>query len=563
MNQNRRGFVVIFTVLVASAVFGWIYGPSVRATSSAAEDSQSSVREFTTILDVVQANYAEPVDVDKEVYQGAIPGMLRVLDPHSSFFDARQFALLREDQRGKYYGVGMIVAPRENHTVVMAPYVGAPAYNAGLRPGDMIVKVDEKSTDNLSTTEVADLLKGPKGTVVKIVVTREGFTEPLSFTVTRGEIPRHSVDISFLIKPGIGYIRLSSFNETTDREIEEALKQLNVNNLDGLVLDMRGNPGGLLNEAVAVGDVFLEKNQLIVSHHGRSSPERRYYAVRGNQGVTIPLVIIVNNNSASATEIVSGAVQDHDRGLIVGETTFGKGLVQTVQPLSENTGLALTTARYYTPSGRLIQRDYKTVSLYEYHYERKVPEHPTEIKLTDSGRQVTGGGGITPDIIVASPKYTKFEQELFRADVFYPAEAGVGGFTRYYLGTRPTITHEFTADDEVMHQFRNYLTKHNVRFSEAEMAENQDWIKRKIKQEVFMSTFGMQDGFKVLLEADPQLQKGIEAMPQARALYQNAPAPESINHNSVLERFTRNAFSFQSWKDSCPLLNLQALLVGE
>jgi carboxyl-terminal processing protease len=338
MNQNRRGFVVIFTVLVASAVFGWIYGPSVRATSTAAEDSQSSVREFTTVLDVVQANYAEPVDVDKEVYQGAIPGMLRVLDTHSSFFDARQFALLREDQRGKYYGVGMIVAPRENHTVVMAPYVGAPAYNAGLRPGDMIVKVDEKSTDNLSTTEVADLLKGPKGTVVKIVVTLEVFTTPLSFTGTRGEIPRHSVDISFLIKPGIGYIRLSSFNETTDREIEEALKQLNVNNLDGLVLDMRGNPGGLLNEAVAVGDVFLEKNQLIVSHHGRSSPERRYYAQRGNRGVTIPLVIIVNNNSASATEIVSGAVQDHDRGLVVGETTFGKGLVQTVQPLSENTG---------------------------------------------------------------------------------------------------------------------------------------------------------------------------------------------------------------------------------
>jgi len=199
MNQNRRGFVVIFTVLVASAVFGWIYGPSVRATSTAAEDSQSAVREFTTVLDVVQANYAQPVDVDKEVYQGAIPGMLRVLDPHSSFFDARQFALLREDQRGKYYGVGMIVAPRENHTVVMAPYVGAPAYNAGLRPGDMIVKVDEKSTDNLSTTEVADLLKGPKGTVVKIVVMREGFSEPLSFTVTRGEIPRHSVDISFLI----------------------------------------------------------------------------------------------------------------------------------------------------------------------------------------------------------------------------------------------------------------------------------------------------------------------------------------------------------------------------
>jgi carboxyl-terminal processing protease len=522
MKSERRGLILIVLVLLVSAVLGGVYGPSVRATSSSADDYQTAVRQFTRVLDVVQSNYAEPVDVDKEVYQGAIPGMLRVLDPHSNFFDARQFALLREDQRGRYYGVGMIVAPRENHTVVMAPYVGAPAYNAGLRPGDVIIRVDDKATDGLTTSEVADMLKGQKGTVVKIVVTREGYNEPLTFTVTRGEIPRHSVDIAFLIKPNIGYIRLSSFNETTDHEIADALKDLNVSNLDGLVLDMRGNPGGLLNEAVAVGDMFLEKNQLIVSHHGRASQEHRYYAIRGNQGVTVPLVILVNNNSASATEIVSGAVQDHDRGLIVGETTFGKGLVQTVQPLSENTGLALTTARYYTPSGRLIQRDYKSISLYEYHYERKVPDHPTEIKLTDSGRQVTGGGGITPDIVISEPKLNKFQKDLFRYDVFYPAEAGVGGFARSFLGERPTITHEFTADDNVMHEFRNYLSKHTVRYSEADLAENLDWIKRKIKQEVFMSKFGMQDGFKVLLEADPQVQKAIESVPQARALYQNA-----------------------------------------
>src|SRR5213594_440826 len=536
MNQNRRGVVVIFTVLVASAVFGWIYGPSVRATSTATEDSQSSVREFTTVLDVVQANYAERVDVDKEVYQGAIPGMLRVLDPHSNFFDARQFALLREDQRGKYYGVGMIVAPRENHTIVMAPYVGAPAYNAGLRPGDMIVKVDDKSTDGLTTSEVADLLKGPKGTVVKIVVTREGYPEQLTFTVTRDEIPRHSVDIAFMLKPGVGYIRLSGFNETTDREIGDSLRQLSASSLDGLILDMRGNPGGLLNEAVAVGDMFLDKNQLIVSHHGRTSPERRYFALRGNQGVTVPLVILVNNNSASATEIVSGAVQDHDRGLIVGETTFGKGLVQTVTPLSENTGLALTTARYYTPSGRLIQRDYKSVSLYEYHYERKVPDHPTEVKLTDSGRQVTGGGGITPDIIVPAPKLTKFEQLLYRDDALFPAETGVGGFTRYYMGTKPTITKEFEADENVMRMFREYLSKHNVRYTEPEMAESAEWIKRKIKQEVFMSAFNQQEGFKVLLEADPQVQKAVEAIPQARALYQNAKKIVAQRAGSSIER---------------------------
>ncbi len=522
MNPERRGLVLVIVVLVLSAILGGVYGPSVRATTSSTDDFRTSVESFTSVLDVVQSNYAEPVDVDRAVYQGAIPGMLRMLDPHSNFFDSRQFALLREDQRGKYYGVGMVVAPRDNHTVVVAPYVDAPAFKAGLRPGDVIAKVDDKSTDGLSTTEVADMLKGPKGTIVKISVSREGWTDPLVFSVTRDEIPRHSVDIVTMLKPGIGYVRLTQFNETTDREIGDALKQLGANSLDGLVLDMRNNPGGLLNEAVAVGDIFLEKNQLIVSYHGRSAPERRFYAIRGNQGMTVPLVILVNNNSASAAEIVTGAVQDHDRGLVVGDTTFGKGLVQTVTPLSENTGLALTTARYYTPSGRLIQRDYKSISLYEYHYERKVPEHPTEIRQTDSGREVTGGGGITPDIVVDQPKYTKLQEEMFRNDVFFPQEQGVGGFTRYFLGTRPVISHSFEVDDKVMKEFRDYLAKHNIHYTEPEFAENQDWIKRKIKQEVFMSNYGTQEGFKVLLEADPQVQKAMEAIPQARALYENA-----------------------------------------
>jgi carboxyl-terminal processing protease len=522
MNPERRGVVLVVVVLGLSAILGGIYGPSVRATTSSTDDFRTSVESFTSVLDVVQSNYAEPVDVDRAVYQGAIPGMLRMLDPHSNFFDSRQFALLREDQRGKYYGVGMVVAPRDTHTIVVAPYVDAPAFKAGLRPGDVITKVDDKSTEGLSTTEVADMLKGPKGTIVKIQVTREGWSDSLSFSVTRDEIPRHSVDIITMLKPGIGYVRLTQFNETTDREIADALKQLGANGLDGLVLDMRNNPGGLLNEAVAVGDIFLEKNQLIVSYHGRSAPERRFYAIRGNQGMEVPLVILVNNNSASAAEIVTGAVQDHDRGLVVGETTFGKGLVQTVTPLSENTGLALTTARYYTPSGRLIQRDYKSISLYEYHYERKVPEHPTEIRQTDSGRQVTGGGGITPDIVVDTPKATKFQDEMYRDDVFFPQEQGVGGFTRYFLGTKPTITHSFEVDDKVIGEFRSYLSKHNIHYTEPEFAENQDWVKRKIKQEVFMSNFGTQEGFKVLLDADPQVQKAVDAIPQARALYENA-----------------------------------------
>jgi carboxyl-terminal processing protease len=521
MKPQRRGLSLAVAIIALSAALGWIYGPNVRATASSYDEARNSVKNFTQVLDVVQANYAEKVDVDKLVYEGAIPGMLRMLDPHSNFFDARQWVLNREEMRGKYYGVGMGVIPRAGRTVVMAPYVGTPAYKAGIRPGDVIVRVDDKSAEGMSTPEIADLLRGARGTVVKITVSREGYAEPLVFSVTRDEIPHHAVDLAYEVKPGIGYLRLSGFNEKTESELGEAMKKLNAASLDGLILDMRDNHGGLLNEAIGVGDMLLDKNQLIVSHRGRASAERRFYAVRGNQGNNMPLVILVNNDSASATEIVAGAVQDHDRGVIVGETTFGKGLVQTVEPLSENTGLALTIARYYTPSGRLIQRDYKSISLYIY-YERKVPEHPTEIRLTDSGRQVTGGGGITPDIIVHEPELNHFQKALLRADVFFPFETSVGGFTRHYLGTRPAVTKDFEADDAVMTDFRKFLANKNVRYSEPELADNLDWVKRKIKQEVMVSTFGQQEGYKVQLEADPQLAAAIDAVPQARALYANA-----------------------------------------
>src|SRR5713101_3938497 len=493
MQGERRGALLVFGVLIASAILGGIYGPSVRATASGANDLQESVRAFTRVLSIVQQNYAEPVDTDHAIYQGAIPGMLRVLDPHSNFFDSRQFSLLREEQRGKYYGVGMTVAPREGHAVVLAPFVGSPAYRAGIRPGDLIVKVDDKSAEGLTTAEVADMLKGPKGTVVHITVSREGYGEPIVFTVTRDEIPRHAVDIAFLLRPGIGYVKLSGFNETTDRELADALKQLNVSSLNGLILDLRGNPGGLLNEGVAVADMFLDKNQLIVSHRGRSSQERRYYAVRGNQGVGVPLVVLINGYTASASEIVVGAVQDHDRGLVVGENSFGKGLVQTVSQLSENTGLALTTAKYYTPSGRLIQRDYKSTSLYDYHYNRKPLDKPTEIKLTDSGRQVYGGGGITPDVAVDAPKLNRFQENVLRRDIFFAFDAGVGGFTRFFLATKPEITKDWTVDASTMDLFRRYLDKQDIRYTEPEIAENLAWIKNRIKKEVFISMFGLNE----------------------------------------------------------------------
>jgi carboxyl-terminal processing protease len=521
MQGERRGALLVIGILAVSAILGGIYGPPVRATSSDVNNLQDSVKSFTRVLSIVEKNYAIPVDTDHALYSGAIPGMLRVLDPHSSFFDPRAYANLREDQRGRYYGVGMTIVPRENFTFVLAPMPGAPAFRAGIRPGDKIVAVDGKTAENLSSSEVADMLKGPKGTIVHITMSRVGYDDNLNFTVTRDEIPKHSVDIAFMLKPDIGYIKLSGFNETTDPELSGALKLLDATKLNGLIFDLRGNPGGLLNEAVAVSDMFLDKNQLIVSHHGRASQERRYYAVRGNRGVTVPLVVIVNGGSASASEIVTGAIQDHDRGLVVGEQSFGKGLVQTVLGLSENTGLALTTARYYTPSGRLIQRDYKDTSLYDYLYNHKNPA-PTEVKLTDSGRQVTGGGGITPDVSVQPTKLAPFQELLLRRDVFFAYQGGVGGFTTYFLGSKPDVTKDFAADETVMKAFTTYLDREKVKYTDADIAENLTWIKREIKKEAFISVFGLTEGYKVDLEDDAQLQKAVETLPQARALYDNA-----------------------------------------
>src|SRR5207248_3617259 len=338
LSSRRTLFLVVF-ILVICGFLGMLFGQKITPAAAAGGDSdvRDSLRQFATVYDVVEQNYAEPVNADKAIYNGAIPGMLHVLDPHSNFFDPKSYSLLREDQRGKYSGVGMQVGPRNNKVIVIAPFVGTPAYRAGIRPGDIIIAVDGKPTDNMNTSDVAELLKGPKGTNVKITILREEVDKPMDFNIVRDEIPRASVDLHFMIRPGIGYMHVAGFQETTEKEVSDALDEMG--DLKGLILDLRQNPGGLLSEGVGVADKFLKKGAVIVSHHGRASAERVYKASHGNGGKEYPLVVLVNRGTASAAEIVSGAIQDHDRGLIVGETTFGKGLVQTVYPLAENTGL--------------------------------------------------------------------------------------------------------------------------------------------------------------------------------------------------------------------------------
>ncbi|GAC1418488.1 MAG: S41 family peptidase [Acidobacteriaceae bacterium] len=528
-SRTRRALFSVTLFLGTCAVLGSLISQKVAAQSASDESTlRDSLHEFTSVYSIVEQNYAEPLKgdrVDKAIYDGAIPGMLHVLDPHSNFYDPKAFAQMREDQHGHYYGVGMQIQPQPDKAgatkiVVLAPFEGTPAYKAGIRPGDVILSVDGKSTDNMDSAAVASLLKGPKGTHVAVTMGREGKDTPLTFDLVRDDIPRYSVDVAFMLKPNVGYIHVTGFMETTSREVGEALDKFHANNghLEGLVIDLRGNPGGLLNEAVGMADKFLQKGQIVVSQKGRAFPDQVYRASHGSDAQEkYPIVILVNRNTASAAEIVSGALQDHDRALIVGETTFGKGLVQTVFQISENTGLALTTYHYYTPSGRLIQRSYDNVSLYDYYYIRddakKADKSNLEVKTTDSGRTVYGGGGITPDEKIDAPKLNHFQESLFQHYAFF-------NFAKHYLAGR-TISKDFSVDDALMTQFKDYLKANQVDYTDSDINSVSDWAKAYVKASLFTYEFGQLEGQKVLDQFDPQIAKATTFIPEAMALVEH------------------------------------------
>jgi carboxyl-terminal processing protease len=526
----KRSYLCGIALLVLGVALGASAQQPVNEASppKSNADYKDSVKRLSDVYGVVERNYADPVNPDLAIYGpsgsnalGAISGALRVLDPHSNFFDPKRYAALRQQMQGDYYGVGMEIGPRPGSlgkivTEVVEPLPGSPAFRAGLRPGDVITAVNDRSTINMDSTQVAEILRGPEGTSVRVSVLREGVDHPLEFTLTRQRITQLSVDSAFMIRPGIGYIHIGTFNEVTNDQLSAALNRLGQQNFKGLILDLRGNLGGLLEQAVEVASHFLRTNQLIVYHYGRSSPMRRYYVTQGEEGPEYPMIVLIDGNTASAAEIVTGALQDHDRALVMGQRSFGKGLVQTEFPLSDRTMLLLTTAHYYTPSGRLIQRDYSDLSMYDYynHYDPTPPPH-TQVRMTDGGRVVYGGGGITPDVTVPSAKLDGTQHKLEDAGVFLD-------FGRSYLASHKAVPRSFKADRKVLDEFKSFLASEHINVSPDDFDANESFIREHIRAQIVSTIYGVEAGTELGVESDPLVVRSLDNLGQARQLLVHA-----------------------------------------
>jgi carboxyl-terminal processing protease len=549
MKLTRLGAVSL-GVLVGSTLAGGLLGG--RALAGGGRLSEQ-LRLYTAMMAAVEREYVEEVPSDRLV-SSSIREMLRTLDPHSSFFEQRDYQTMQERQKGQYYGLGITVQSIDGNITVVSPFEGTPAFRLGIRAGDVISRIEDEDARGMGIDDAVKRLRGPKGTPVRVTIVRQGYDQPLEFTVIRDAIPLHAVPYAFMVAPKVGFIRLQDFNEVTacrpgdgegcERELERALADLKRQGATAFILDIRDNPGGLLDQAFAVSNLFLKKGQLVVFTRGRSRrDESNYITEEESAWSSVPLVVLTSRHSASASEIVAGALQDHDRALIVGETTFGKGLVQTIMPLRNVRGyaLALTTARYYTPSGRSIQRDYSGTALEEYYAPRDrkaCDQGHSEMKLTDSGRRVFGGDGITPDYCVEPETASKFVSHLVARQALtsfargFEAAGGQEGGSIAGTGSRTApssarvkkITPAFVVDDAVLVDFRAHLDERKIRYTEAEFAEHRDELARRIEEEVVLQVFGEGEARRRSTAWDPQVRKALELIPRAEQLLRDPGA---------------------------------------
>src|SRR6185436_8251238 len=567
--MSKKFTIVAALVILAATVAGGVrsrasrrHAATQKSTAASAEKYEADKidTDYGEAISTVEEKYAGEIDYEKAT-QAAIQGMLFTLDPHSVYFPATEFKKLKEDQSSSFYGIGVQILRHEDGVYVQSVVDSTPASRAGLRYGDRIVEVDGKDAREWSSEEVSKNVRGDRLKPVLVKVERAGEEVPITFKIIRDAVPLPSIRNAFMINATTGYVGLvGGFQHTTDDELHQAIADLRKDGMRQMVLDLRGNPGGLLDQAIDVASEFLPRDKVIVSVKGRSEyHEPAVYKSNGSEPEDVPLVVLINRNTASASEIVAGAIQDHGRGLVVGETSFGKGLVQHVFQLPYNTGLTLTTARYYTPYGRSLQRDYSSGSLYDYYvrHDEKDDAQPTQpgqpspnessqprgsnvpAFRTAAGRVFYGGGGITPDIEARPLTATPARGRLVEAAFYFTRLLSAGkiaGLESYRIDKviydRAARATDFPITDRVVEAFRNYVRKEQAQHLQpAQLEAEIDFVKLRLRQEVITAAFGADSGQRIMLESDPQALRAINVLPDAKRLAESIRngTPVSLN----------------------------------
>jgi carboxyl-terminal processing protease len=529
-------FAIITGISIAvGAVLGGVFGKLPITTSADSSVTSASIlADYREGVDVVEKNYVSTVDHEK-ITESSIQGLLWTLDPHSSFFTREEFQKLTQEQASEFYGIGVSILQHRGGVFVQSVVPGTPADKAGLRYGDKFLQVDGKDAAEWSSSEVSKNVRGEKGTAVKVKVERAGSPAPVDFEIVRGGVPLPSIRNYFLLPNGVGYVGLTGgFQETTSAELGDAIGDLQKQGMKSLILDLRGNPGGILEQAIAVMSRFIPSNKTVVSVKGRANyTNARDLRTSGGGGDNFPLVVMINGGSASASEIVAGAVQDYGRGLIVGSDSFGKGLVQRVFRLPYGTGLTLTTARYYTPFGRSLQRDYSSGSIYDYYTNHDgesngdAPPKPAGVPITTpDGRTLFGGRGLEPDVKAKSLEFTPARGRVNDAAFFFVRQLVAGkiaGFENFKVEKQSHVMDiqpdKFKIDDRMFEAFKAFAIADKLNgLSSANIDAEAEFTRTRLRLELATANYSNEAGIRVLLEVDPQVLKAVEVMPEARKL---------------------------------------------
>ncbi|MFL6351749.1 MAG: S41 family peptidase [Bryobacteraceae bacterium] len=506
MNRKTAGMlasVCIFTLASALAAQNSGSPPNTAPESDPAKDVAPSLKIFIDILSTVQAESSDRPPLDKLIYEGAIPSMLRQLDPHTQFFDPVQFQQLQQMEQSEQKGFGSVVSVLPGQVIFLQTLPGTPSNKAGIQPGDELVSVNSISISSLEPQQIIQLLSEARQQKVTVYIRRQGSAKVLQFALTPELVDSPSVDRVFMLQPGFGYIRVTSWDLRTAGQLRDAIEKLGGNSLQALVLDLRNNPGGVVKAALDAASMFLQPGQRILMAKGRVGEPQLADVPKHATPYRFKLALLISDKTASASEILSGALQDHDRALIVGEPSYGKGLVQSVVPLSNGAGLAITTAFYYTPSGRSIQRPLRNSALSQTFSNNPPPGRP--VYRTDKGRLVTGGGGIQPDIRVGPAAPTQLETVL-------DASGAITAFATQYLSTHSPLPAAFQITPEVLDDFKVFLSARRIQPSVTEWSRERSWVTARLKEEILTQAQGVDKGDEIAAQHDAQIQTAVRSL---------------------------------------------------